>query len=228
MPVNLHAQLTNFIERHGRELHWLRIDSQGAWDRDDMLGELYLAVTELAQAQGAFPDIDTPADAAALLRLLRRKAGHQGRTFRNAARLDHAPADQTPLIERLVADGGEHPLSLMEAAETPEPTFDVPAARHSQLAAWHHLLVRFERRMRALADYLLISPSWCYRCRLRVQHQAMVQWPLPDTTEAAPENTLKPWRRHRYAASLRQPARQLELNLWARPAQPCAGQLWLL
>ncbi len=227
--MDIQTQLARFIADHARELHWLVKDAHGVWSQEDMQGEIYLALVELADDEGRMPYLGTAEDDESVLRRLRRKAEQQGRAFRNASRLDHAPTDQAPLIERLVADGGHHPASLLESSgEAPEERFEVPPPEHSSMAAWHHLVERFDRRMRHVAEYLLISPSWCYCCRRRVRKQAIAQWPLPQPERPTTPDALRPWRSFKLPPRARPEARQLRLDYWTCPSQPSRGQLWLL
>lgn len=136
----------------------------------------------------------------------------------------------TPGWDRLVADEGGHPASLLEALESllPEPP-ELPLS-HSPAAGWAHLLRRFDNEFARVAVFLLISPSWCYACFRNAKHLAATQWPLPQATaESDSADALRPWRSFKLPPRRRDTASgQHALDFWQRPAQPVAGQLWLL
>ena len=219
-----------FAQRHAGALYWIAVNSQGLWSQEDMQGEIFLALHELGISHGRDLDLDNEEDASLLLAHLRRIANRHGRTLRKASRLDAVEPGKTPLLECFVADGGEHPLSLMEAAESAQAEpMEVPDPYHCELSAWHWLAVRFGHCTRIIAAYLLISPSWCRFCRRRAQRRGVAQMPLPHGLQVGIGNdaALHPWRRFKLPPRSRQEGRQLVLDFRNRPTQPDLGQLWL-
>lgn len=132
--------------------------------------------------------------------------------------------------EQLAADRGEHPLSLLDAIESPEPETPEFDAYHSETAAWHRLALRFESRMVDIAAFLLISTSWGYARRRRARHATAWQWPLPNPLDTDNDDSaLRPWRKFKLPSRQRPtPATQRDFDFWRRPPQPDRGQLWLL
>jgi hypothetical protein len=141
-------------------------------------------------------------------------------------------ADGPTLLDIIAANDGDNPLSLLELAEMPEePAPQAPDPCHSEVAAWHWLVLRFDRRMADLAAYLLISTSWCRRRRCRARRYATAQWPLAHriASEACEQaEALQPWRRFKLPPQRAHTETQMRLDYWGRPAQPRCGQLWLL
>ncbi|AKC85859.1 hypothetical protein [Pseudoxanthomonas suwonensis] len=130
------APITRFTQRHADALRWIVVDSQGLWSQEDLEGEIFLALHELGASCGRDLDPDSEEDAGRLLAHLRRIANRHGRTLRKASRLDLAEPGKTSLLERLVADGGEHPLSLIEAAESSEGVpAEMPDPYHCEASA---------------------------------------------------------------------------------------------
>ena len=207
------------------------IDSQGLWSQEDLPGEIHLLLYELdASCERTF-DLDNEEDAGTLLTHLRRKANRHGRTLRKASRLDAAEPGQMSPLDRLVADDGEHPLSVIEAAESTEAApLEMPDPYHCELSAWHWLAIRFDHRTQAIAEHLLISPSWCRCCRRRARRRSIHQVPLPHGLQVGIGNdtALHPWRRFKLPPRIRRDDPQSTFDYWNRPAQPARGQMWLL
>ena len=116
-------------------------------------------------------------------------------------RLDHAPrgedeGDVHPLAYLLVSDGGRDPMTFMLEGEATSLTENDLAAHGSLAAAYVQMLRRFDNRMSAVAEYLLISPSYAYRCCARARRLATelrhIPVPAPDENRA-----IRPWRRFR-------------------------------
>ena len=225
--------LQAFLNHHAKALAWIVRDGNGAYERSDLESELFLILLE-QQASGEAFTLDSGHDAACLLRELRRRF-RPDRAMRNAARPDHAAQgeDWRPGMvgwEQLAADGGAHPLSLLDAIESPEPEAPDFDAYHSETAAWHQLALRFERRMVDIAAFLLISTSWGYARRRRARRAATRQWPLPNPLDTGTDDgALRPWRKFKLPTRQRPtPATQTCFDFWHRPSQPDYGQLWLL
>lgn len=236
MTVDYTVSIAAFLERHQREIVWIIRDSQGLWERNDVESEAHVALLELRTPSGGQLDPAGDEDGAQLLQHLRRLARRAGRGTRSTMRPDQAGSgeDWTPGIigwDRIADADGAHPLSLLEAAESPEPEPPEFDPYHSELAAWHWLVQRFNRHTLQIAAYLMISPSWCLECRRRARRRASAQWPLPRSWPQ-PENgdaSIRPWRRFKLP-SRRDPKQhnQLSLDFWTCPSQPTSGQMWLI
>lgn len=234
--ASIAASISAFLERHQRDIAWIIRDSQRLWERDDVESEAYVALLELRTPSGEQLDPAVEADAAQLLQHLRRIARRSGRVMRSTMRPDQAGSgeDWTPGIigwDRITDADGTHPLSLLEAAESPDPEPPEFDPYHSELAAWHWLVQRFNRHTTKMAAFLMISPSWCRECRRRARRRATMQWPLPRS-QPQPENgdaSIRPWRRFKLP-SRHDPKQhnQQPLDFWKRPPQPASGQMWLI
>jgi hypothetical protein len=75
--------------------------------------------------------------------------------------------------ERYWGDASD-PLAALIARESARPHDDDPSPHGSLAGAYVHLLDRYGD-MRALADYLLISISYCYRCYAKARLLAQSQ-----------------------------------------------------
>lgn len=226
----------SFLERHSPDLARIARASRGEWQVDDVRNQAWLLAFDLGRKHDQPLDLDNPDDALLLIRHLYNHCVKYGETVvRYARQLDHSDdrdddRGQHWLKDRLIADEGEHPLSLLEAMESATPEPDDPDAYHSAAAAWIRLLQRFDQRMGHIAEFLLISVSWCYACRRQAHHQAVTQWPLPHgLLIGIDETALRPWRRFKLPATRpTNDPRQLRFDYWTQPPQPPGGQLWLL
>ena len=101
-----------------------------------------------------------------------------------------------PLLERVAASTLD-PLDHLaqhedDAAAATEQHFN---QRHSQAAAWCHLVELHESNMLAVARHLLISRSWCYRRYADALQWVRRQHPLPDGLPIQMGEQPGPWRR---------------------------------
>lgn len=108
-----------------------------------------------------------------LSHLYQRLVRYTEQNVRHAVRLDHAPADGTdephPLVHVLVSNQGRDALDELIERES-AATLDADLTAHGSLAAAYlHLLDHFDSRMAAVADHLLISKSYAYRCCARAR-----------------------------------------------------------
>lgn len=226
--------LETFLAQRKDELRRIVFHSQGQWSFGDIPGEAWMLALQLQQVLGRPLDLDNQEDAGLLLRKLRREANRAGGILRNARRPDQASPDDETNFERgwdhYASDDGAHPLSLLEALETPPAPEPAPVdPYHSESAAWSWLWHRFDRSTRGVAAFLLISTSWCRQRRKRALRHLDAQQQLPhrmriDEDEAA----IQPWRRFKLPARAKPDEGQLALDFCCRPAQPERGQLWLL
>lgn len=228
---------TRFLERRARDFIRIAGATRGEWKAEDVRQHAWLLMFDLGQHRDRPFDLDDPADEDFLIRCLHNHcAKYAERTLRHAHRLDQAApggddASHHWLRDLLVSDEGQHPASLLEAAQCAVAEPGYPHAYHSPAAAWLDLVTRLGNRIANVADFLLISPSWCARCFRRALRQAQTQSPLPELrVDADPGASLQPWR------SFRLPTRgpvhidpsQPPLDFWSRPLDPPTGQRWLL
>lgn len=118
-------------------------------------------------------------------------------------------------------DGDEqsHPLlNKLSGAETDDPAVALDVdnkasgivnPHHSRAAAYVRLLELLGNDTARLADYLMISLSWCYRCCKRARETVTRQQQLPQTLE----DDFMPRRWRRFKLSTAAPHAQMSLNL---------------
>lgn len=226
-----------FLDAHAANIRAISGATRGEWKPDDVRQQAWLLAVDLGDKHGRPLDLDDASDASLLVRsLYNHCTKYTERIVRHAHKLDHAaPGDDERghhwLFDQLVADGGEHPASLLEALESTQPEPPAPNPYHSPAAGWAGVMRRFDNRIALVADFLLISSSWCGRCYRRALWLAETQSPLPDLrNEGDPDEALRAWRSFRLPA--RAPAGPLDgqpaLDFWSRPPDPARGQMWLL
>lgn len=227
--------IADFMSAHARALAWIIRDADGLWQLEDLPGELLILLRDMQDAEARPFDLACEQDAGLVLRVLRRRARRNGQITRRSARPDQAGSGDdwrpgVPSWEHIAADDGAHPQSLLEAMESPTFEPEPIDPYHSELAAWQWLLDHIGRRTIDLASFLLISPSWCRRCRHRARQRAGTQHSLPPPPLgfAGDAQAVRPWRRFKLPPRDSVAGPQPALDFWSRPAQPGQGQLWLL
>lgn len=191
-----------FLRDRNDDLTRIAKASRGEWSVDDVRNHAYVLAADIGQKIGRSLDLFDPDDALLLIRWLYNACVKYTETVvRYATRLDHADRgdddrDHHWLQDRLAADDGDDPLSLLEIAESALPEPDDPDPYHSPAAGLIWLLQRFDQRMADVAAFLLISVSWCYACCRQARRQASTQWPLPhDLAVGTDVEAIRPWRR---------------------------------
>lgn len=110
------------------------------------------------------------------------------RKIRHATRLDDGEdsegveSEGQAIARKLAAPGSTEPLVALLAQEAAARAPPEPRPRQSPAAAWLVLLRRFDNRMQRVANHLLISLSYCYRCYGRARMLAIAQHPLRDAS----------------------------------------------
>lgn len=233
--IDSNPRFTAFVARHARDFARIARASKGEYRAEDVRNEAWLLAFDIGEKRGNPLNLDDPDDLSLLFGYLYNHCVRYGETtVRYATRLDHAAdrdddSDHHWLRDRLVADAGEHPLSLLEALESAVPRADDPDPYFSPAAGWAWLLRHFGQHVADVAAFLRISPSWCYACLRRVRRQAATQRPLPHRMKTPDgEAAIRPWRKFKLPRTATHGPHQLLLDFWDKPAQPAAGQLWLL
>lgn len=169
----------------------------------DVINEAWVVAERLQQAQDITIDFDSPEYRNTLLSFLYNKfVRYTELHVRYAVKLDHsADGDERdashPLLNQLCADNGAHPATPIEEEPSCYQSIELNC-HHSVASAYVHLLRRFDNKMGAVADYLLISVSYCYKCCARARLLAQFQRPMPMTDDLGEENEiLRPWRKFR-------------------------------
>jgi hypothetical protein len=225
----------SFLDRHAPDFRRIAGASRGEWKAGDIRNEAWLLAFDLGGSLGRPLDLDDPRDANLLIRhLYNHCVKYAERVVRHAVRLDHAASgdddrEQHWLNDRLAADGGAHPLSLLELLESDSTGRDVPDPYLSAAAGWAWLMARFDNKVAEVAGFLMISASWCYGCYGKARRDAESQWPLPHGLASGDDETaIQPWRKFKLPdRGSGAGANQLTLDYWAMPVQPACGQQWL-
>lgn len=235
MPVNSPLKFEAFLERYASDISRISRASKGEWRVDDIRNEAWLLAFDMGERRGRALDMGHEEDASLLIcHLYNHCVKYTELVVRKAQRLDHAdPGDEERerhwLADRLVADGGAHPLSLLEAMECMAEEQEAPDPYHSAASGWAWLMRRFGQCMADVANFLLISPSWCYACFRKARQSADTQWPLPHSLATGDdEDAIRPWRKFKLPSDRMNTPEQMSLDYWNRPPQPARGQLWLL
>lgn len=185
---------------------------------EDIEGEAWLMAPMVAQKTDLALDFDDPLFQDRLVAFLFNELTRYTETVvRYAVKLDRqiagedAAADDHPAMRRLAANEFSDPLRHLIATEDTQTEPREHGPHESRAGAYIHLLRHFDNRMHEVANYLLISPSYCYfRCR-EARRMVEQQLSLPAAgllTESA--NHPQSWRAYR---TLRRWV-QLDLNLW--------------
>lgn len=224
--------LIEFLERCKDDLRRIVGNSLGQWSPGDIPGETWIVAIDLQAKLGRPLDLRGNEDTDLLLRTLRSAAYAAGGILRNARRPDQAAPDMEGNLvrgwDRYAIDDGADALSLLEELENPERPETAPIdPYHSESAAWNWLWHRFGESTRNLAEFLLISMSWCRQRRKRALHHLETQEQLPQRMHVD-DTAIQPWRTFKLPSRDKPDAGQLALDFWCRPAQPEHGQLWLL
>lgn len=228
------AAFAAFLERNVARLNRIVYYSCRQWAKGDVEGEAYLAAVDLGEKRGSALELHDPQDEELLLRCLHGRARSAGGVLRRAERPDQYSSDEgvrSPRSwETLAGSEGEHPQSLLEAAESAVREPGPVDPYHSETAAWNWLLRHFNRRMEDIAGFLLISTSWSRQRRRRARHHAETQWQLPHQLRIGEDDAqaIQPWRKFKLPARKLEDDGQLAIDFWNHPTQPERGQLWLL
>jgi len=199
------AAFERFVELRKQDLRRIAAHTRGECRFDDVKHEAWLLAHDLGASGRLDPDLRNPESQQLLLSHLYQKlVRYVEQNMRRAVSLDPLVQDDgenaRALLDTLIGDEVHGPLDELlgrevEAARAPEP--DV---HHSLASAWLHLVRRFGNSMPKVADYLLISLSYAYRCSARARNFAVHQQPAPmlvGNTDFLPG----PWRRFRVQRS---------------------------
>ena len=225
-----------FLAEHAKDFARIARASREEYSADDVRNEAWLLAFDLGEKRGKPLDLKDSDDLSLLFGHLYNHCVRYGETtVRYATRLDQATAqdddgDHHWLLDKLVAEKGEHPLSLLEALESAVPEPEDPDPYSSPAAGWAWLLRHFKQHVADVAEFLLISPSWCYACLRNARYMAIAQHPLPHGLKASgdDERAIQPWRKFKLPQAPSRDPHQLSLDFWNTPAQPASGQLWLI
>lgn len=201
------------MQRIARQTH-------GVHDLTAVEAEAWILAEHIHRKRGTPIDWANPEDQDLLLGYLyQHLVRYAEHNIDYAVRLDHwnggdDESEPHPILNKLVADGGADPLSTwIEREEMPAP-LNEPHCHHSIAGAYIHLLRHFDNRMKAVADHLLISISYCYAHYAKVRALTESQCPIPIHQASHDKHFLPgPWRRFR----IRREPQQLEFDFEVEP-----------
>lgn len=203
-----------FVQERKEDLRRIARHTRGECAYEEVVNEAWLMAETISARQHVPIDFLAPAFQQLLLsHLYQHLVRYTDLNVRHAIRLDHAITDDTehgaphPLLNVLASDEDDDPLSFLIASEE-KPAHPSPAnEQHSLASAYLILLGHFGNRMRSVANHLLISTSYAYRCCAKACLVTACQHALLLAPPAA-ISALKPWRSQRM---LRTP-QQLEFD----------------
>lgn len=219
-PAQQEALMAFLAARRGK-LGWIAKKTKYEYELGDLEGEAWLIAADMVGQDPSLDLADAGVQDRLLARLYQRTVKFCEIQVRYAERIDRAfegddGASEHPLMRRLQADGGAHPLSLLLEGPPVHLVRDDPDPYASKAAAYIRLIQRCGHRMPAVARFLRISVSHWYRCCKRAKQVAKQQPSLPGMIlPEDDERALVPWR----AVRAERRARQLELF-------PVLPQLW--
>lgn len=206
-----------FTNRYRGRFRSISSATKGEHSPDDVASEALVIAVDLAEKNGAVIDFDDPVFQDQLLRhLYQHLVKYTETVVRYAVKLDKPidgediSAEDHPAMLRRVDVGNEpaDPLAQLLAREAAAASVVTVTPHESRAAAYVHLLARCNNSMRAAADALRISLSYCYfrfnEAKAAVSVQENLR-PIVGDASFLPG----PWRRFRIVA----PCRWLQLSL---------------
>lgn len=199
-----------FLQQRGKDLKRIAWATRGEHEYTDVVQEAWLMAGTLSTRHGLPPDfLDAGFQDLLIRHLYQALVRYTELNVRHAVRLDHGTGDDAAegaphwLLNRLVSDEGRDPLSCL-IAETDHAARPLPDEDHPSLAgAWIVLLRDCDNRMHVVANRLLISVSYAYRCCARARRMAREQNAIALTPPRT-AGQLGPWRRYRATRTPRQ------------------------
>lgn len=192
-----------FVLARKEDLRRIARHTRGEHAYGDVVNEAWLmAETVSRRLQVPIDFLDTAFQRVLLGHLYQHLIRYTDLNVRHAVRLDQAApgsdeaTDTHPLLARLSSDDGNDPLSLLIAMEEMPHRPSRANEHHSLASAYLILLDHFGKRMRSVANHLLISTSYAYRCFAKARLRTTVQHAL-ELAPPASMQVLKPWRRQR-------------------------------
>jgi hypothetical protein len=177
--------------------------------------DAWLIACDLAETQDVAAYLASPEHQEMLLRYLyQHVVRYRERKIRHAIRLDQdreEGPDKYDLLSNSSARDIPDPLAALIARESERLQDDEPSPHGSVAGAYAYLLRNYGDNMRALADYLLISVSYCYRCYARAGQLARSQHSIFCGATHDDKTVLPPrrWRNYRVQRAALQPTSDL-------------------
>ncbi|WIH04506.1 hypothetical protein KHF85_17275 [Xanthomonas translucens pv. graminis] len=207
-----------FSRQRAADLKRIARATRGEHLYGDVVNEAWLMAVTLSSRHSRPMDFQDAQFQDLLLRhLYQAMVRYTELNVRHAVRLDHGTGEDAdggrahPLMNLLSSDGGRDPLAYLGENEEAQNAH-IEELSPCLAGAWLALLRSHGQRMRLVADHLLISVSYAYRCCAKASCIAGRQNAIPF--RAAARAQFGPWRRYR---TLRMP-RQLEFDFEERLA----------
>jgi hypothetical protein len=195
-----------FCTQRKRDIQRIARHTCGEYEFSDVKAEAWLMAEDMRNAKGLEIDwLDRKAQDLLLSYLYQHLVRYTELHFRYSVRLDQWTGDDGdyephPLLNKLAADKNSDPLiALGTKEETLKAQAFEPDCHYSAASAYVHLLRRFDNKMSAVADHLLISLSYCYACYAKVRMLTEQQHPIPLHQAVITRDFLPgAWRRFRF------------------------------
>lgn len=199
-----------FVAERGQDLKRIARATRREHQYEDVVNEAWVMALTISAKYDVTPDFRDARFQDLLIRhLYQELVRYTELNVRHAVRLDHSTRSDAeegsahPLMNELSGDDGKDPLSYLLAIEDTAHQRHEEDDLHSLAGAWLKLIRRCGNRMGSVADYLLISISYAYRCCAKAQwlaiHQGAIALKIPRQ-----KSELRPWRRYRMARTPRQ------------------------
>lgn len=201
MEKDSQGAFEQFVRQRRTDLKRIAYGTRGEHQLADVENAAWVMAQDMRSAKGIpidFPDRDY--QERLLAHVYQELVRYAETQVRYAIRLDHGKTDdedEHPLMRTLVSDDDRNPLAELLAREATRQTQAMDTG-HSLAAAYAYLLRQFDNKLRAVADFLLISASEARRHCARAIWLAQYQLPLPLDHAAGSRFRLKPWRRFRF------------------------------
>lgn len=173
-------------------------------DVGDVENEAWLMAGTVSQKLGIPIDFDDPTFQDHLIAFLYNELVKYGeKVVRYAVKLDkpidgeEVSPESHPALYQVAVDQASDPLAQLCARDDEEAEPAPPPPHESLIGAYYHLLSKLGN-MRSMAEYLLISLSYCYHRRKVALIIDKKQMPLPShglaTVSASTPRTWRPFR----------------------------------
>lgn len=224
MDTNKLADFLKFAKQYRHKFRQISRATNYEYEPDDVQNEAWLLI-EVWEPDKRPIDLHNLQDIDSLFAYLYGTlVNNVEKKIRNGVRLDHysygdSEDEVHPLMNKLAAPESTQPLEILLAREAATALPSEPESHESRAAAYLYLLQYHNNKMSCVADYLLISLSYCYFRFNEAQRMADTQNVLPDTLGKLSSAFFPgPWRSFRLTR-IEQPARlshpwaQMELDL---------------
>ena len=207
MSVYDQLAYSDFIAKYRKKFRSISSKTNGEYTFDDVVGEAWLMACVLEERKGIEVNFrDQDFQSLLMSHLYQQLVVYTDKKVRTAVQLDHAPKGiemedvPHPLMRKLAASSDSEPELLLAKLEADQVEEEALGYNHSQAGAYVQLFRRFDNRIAAVAEYLLISISCVRKHYAEVLELAQRQYSLPWPAWSEPQFP-RPWRRSRISSS---------------------------